>query len=223
MTPLATLTLASAAFVGSHFAMSHPLRAALVGRLGERGFLGVYSLISFATLGWMVIAFRAAHPGAPFLWDAGNAGWIVGTLLLWLGSILFVGSFRRNPAFPTGGAPMTHASTPVGVFHITRHPMLWGFALWAVTHTIVAPTAPGLVLAAAIGILALGGAAGQDAKKERLVGQPWREWEARTSFVPFGRGFASPGAFALLVGTALFLFATFAHGAIGAGPWRWLG
>ena len=45
------------AFVGLHFMMSHPLRAGLVGRLGENGFLGVYSLVSFATLGWAIAAF----------------------------------------------------------------------------------------------------------------------------------------------------------------------
>ena len=222
MTPLASLTLASTAFVGSHFAMSHPLRGAMVGRLGQRGFLGVYSLVSFATFGWMVVAFRAAHAGAPFLWDAGDAGWIVGSLLLWLGSILCVGSFRRNPAFPTGGATVSHIGDPQGVFRVTRHPMLWGFILWATTHAIVAPTPPSLVLVAGIAILSIGGGIGQDAKKKRLIGDPWRDWEERTSFVPFGRGLASPGAFALLGGSALFLFATFAHGAIGAGPWRWL-
>ena len=222
MTPLASLALASTAFVGSHFAMSHPLRAAMVGRLGQRGFLAVYSLVSVATLIWMVVAFRTAHRGAAFLWDAGDAGWIAGTFLMWLGTILFVGSFRRNPSFPTGGAPVTDIGDPVGVLRITRHPMLWGFILWATTHAIVAPTPPSLVLVAAIAILSIGGGIGQDAKKLRLIGEPWREWEVRTSFVPFGRGLASPGAFALLGGSALFLFATFAHGAIGAGPWRWL-
>ena len=223
MAPLTSLILASTAFVGTHFAMSHPLRAGMVARLGAGGFMGVYSLVSFATLGWMVFAFRAAYAGAPMLWDAGDAGWIIGSLLLWLGSILLVGSFVRNPAFPTGGAPVTRIPDPTAVFRITRHPMLWGFALWAATHAIVAPSAPSLVLAAAIFILSLGGAWGQDRKKERLIGDPWREWEASTSFVPFGGGLASPGLFALVGGTVLFLFATFAHGAIGAGPWRWIG
>ena len=71
-------------------------------------------------------------------------------------------------------------------------------------------------------MLRLGGAWGQDRKKERLVGDAWRDWESRTAFVPFGRGLASPGAFASIGGTLMFLFATYAHGAIGAGPWRWL-
>ena len=222
MTPLTSLVIASGAFVGTHFAMSHPLRAGMVGRLGANGFLGVYSLVSFTTLIWMVFAFRAAYPGAAYLWDAGDAGWIVGSLLQWLGAILFVGSLRANPAFPTPGAAVTRIGEAKGVFRITRHPMMWGFTLWAVTHAIVAPSAPSLVLVTAIAILALGGAYGQDRKKEHLVGDAWREWESRTAFVPFARGLASPGAFATIVGTLLFLFATYAHGAIGAGPWRWL-
>ena len=220
MTPMTSLILASVAFVGTHFAMSHSLRAGMVARLGAGGFMGVYSLVSFATLGWMVVAFRAARPGSATLWDAGQAGWIVGSLLLWLGSILFAGSLRGNPALP--GARVS-GEAPGGVFCITRHPMMWGFALWAVTHAIVAPTAPGLVLSGAIAFLAIGGAAGQDAKKERLIGERWRGWERQTSFVPFGRGIASPGLFATTAGTALFLFATYAHGGIGAGPWRWIG
>ena len=223
MTPIISLLLAAAAFVGSHFAMSHPLRAGMVARLGRQGFLGFYSLVSFATLIWTAIAFRSAHAGAPFLWDAGNAGWVIGSLLLWLGSILLAGSFRNNPAFPTGRGTITDIDDASGVFLITRHPMMWGFALWAATHAIVAPTLPSLILCAAVALLALGGAAGQDAKKERLIGDPWRDWEQRTSFVPFGHGLASPGLFAAIVGTLIFLFATFAHGAIGAGPWRWIG
>lgn len=38
MSPLGLLALASAGFVGTHFLMSHPLRAALVARFGPGGF-----------------------------------------------------------------------------------------------------------------------------------------------------------------------------------------
>ncbi len=50
MNPTLNLALATFAFVGTHLLMSHPLRAGLVARLGERGFAGVYSLVAFATL-----------------------------------------------------------------------------------------------------------------------------------------------------------------------------
>lgn len=226
MTGLGALALASAAFVGTHFAMSHPLRAPMVRVLGERWFGLVYMLVSFVTLYAMTRYYSPAaaeSPGA--LWDAGQAGWLLATLLMWLGSMLFVGSLLRNPAFPTGGKPVTHIGAAKGVFAITRHPMMWGFAIWALVHAIVFPTLASLTISAAIAILALGGAYGQDFKKTKLIGEPWRDWVRRTSFLPFGRGFASPGTFALIGGTLLWLAATWAHGALGyrpAGIWAFL-
>ena len=59
---LLSLVAASVAFVGTHFALSHPLRAPLVAWVEEKGFLPLYSLVAFFTLGWMIIAFRAAPP-----------------------------------------------------------------------------------------------------------------------------------------------------------------
>ena len=227
MTAMTGLILGATAFVGTHFLMAHPLRAPMVRALGERGFNLVYIVVSILTLYLMVHYYSGAFADSPaVLWDAGAAGWIVGTLLMWLGSILFVGSLRRNPAFPNPGKTVTHIGEADGVFAITRHPMMWGFAIWALVHVIVNPTPASIVVSAAIAILALGGAAGQDKKKEKLVGEPWRDWESRTSFVPFGRGFASPGGFALIGGTLLWLAASYAHGALGyrpAGIWAFFG
>lgn len=227
MTGLGYLALASAGFVGTHFAMSHPLRSPMVRALGERGFGLVYIAVSLVTFYAMTRYYGPAAAQAPdAYWDAGQAGWIVATVLMWVGSILFVGSLMRNPAFPTGGKPVSHIGAARGVFAITRHPMMWGFALWALVHAIVVPTAASLVISAAIAILALGGAYGQDHKKEKLVGEPWRDWMRRTSFVPFGRGIALPGTFALIGGTLLWLAATWGHGALGyrpAGIWAFFG
>lgn len=216
------LIVACVAFVGSHFLLSHPLRSPVVSRLGERGFLGIYSLVAFATLGWMVWAYRGL-PEQPALWPVGDALWAVGTAVMWLGSVLFVGSLFGNPAMPE--AKTAAVPTPRGVFAITRHPMMWGFALWALTHIPVYPEPSQIVLAAAIAFLALVGAALQDRKKAALQPDFWPEWERRTSYVPFARGLANPGAVALLGGTALWLVAGWAHLPIAgwhAGVWRWL-
>ena len=106
------------------------LRAPMVGRVGERGFSLAYVLVSVATsLPDDAILWPGVRTQAPaVLWDAGSVGWTVATLLMWFGSILFVGSLRRNPAFPTGGRPVTEIGEARGVFAITRHPMMWGFA-----------------------------------------------------------------------------------------------
>ena len=155
----------------------------------------------------------------PALWAVGDAIWVAASVLMWLGSILFVGSFASNPALP--GARLERGRTPQGVFAITRHPMMWGFAIWALVHLAVVATPKALVFDGAVLLLALGGSVGQDSKKRKLMGERFHEWTAQTAFVPFARGLRSPGAFALIGGTALFLIATWLH-PVPVGVWRWL-
>ena len=177
MTALALLGLASAGFVATHLLMSHPLRAGLVARLGNGGFAGAYSLVALAMLGAMAHFYSPARTSAPQpLWSAGEGGWALATLLMWLASVLLVGSLRRNPAFPTAGHRVTAIGPARGVFAITRHPMLWSFVMWAAVHAIVNATPAALIVSTAVAILSLAGARLQDIKKEQLVGEPWREW-----------------------------------------------
>ena len=227
MTGLEQLAVASVVFVGTHFLMSHPLRSPLVSPLGEKGFAGLYSLVALLTFGWMIWAYGPASAEAPQpLWDAGRTGYVVATVLMWLGSVLFVGSLRRNPAFPRPGKTIERIDEPRGVYSITRHPMMWGFTLWSSTHAIVKPTTASLIFCATIALLAMVGVALQDAKKEKLLGGVWREWQSKTSFLPYGRGLKSADAFALVAGTLLWLVATWAHGPLGHGPagvWAFFG
>jgi uncharacterized membrane protein len=211
------LALAAAAFVGTHFLLSHPARTGLVMRLGERRFQGLYSLIAVVTFALMIWAYGKIGRQPP-LWSIGEAGWIAATILMWFASILLVGSFVGNPALP--GA--RRVSAPRGVLAITRHAMMWSFAIWAVVHLALVATPKAFLLDGAILLLALGGAAGQDAKKSKLMGARWHEWAAQTSFMPFARGLKSPGAFALVGGTVLFVVATWLH-PIPVGIWRWIG
>lgn len=227
MDPLANLIAASVAFVGTHFVMSHPLRAGLVARLGAVGFQAVYSLVSIATLGWAVLAFRAIGPGGSALWEgADQLPWGLATVLMLLASVLFVGSLLGNPALPAPGAAAL-ADKPVhGVFHVTRHPMMWGFALWAISHALVSPTSRSLILTLAVGVLALVGSHLQDLKKEALMGAAWAGWEAKTSYWPKLGGLAKAGLVPWISGLVLWLVGSWAHISIigmAAGIWRWLG
>lgn len=206
------------ALVGTHFLLSHPLRAPLVRALGERPFQLVYSLIAFITLGAAIYYYRAIGR-EPQLWPVSEAYWIAATVLMWLGAILFVGSFVANPALPGARCPK---GPPRGVFAITRHPMMWGFALWGISHLLTVAMPKALVLDGGIIFLALVGAASQDRKKHKLQGDRWHEWTAQTAFVPFTRGLASPGLFAFAGGTLLLLLASWLH-PMPVGPWRWIG
>ena len=233
MQPASLLITTGVLFVGSHMLLSHPLRAPLAGRLGQRGFLIVYSIVALATFAMIVQAWRGMPPESP-LWTVDDPLWILASLIVLVASILFMGSLIGNPALPAPNAAAAAEAPPRGVYAITRHPMMWGFTLWAFAHALVMPTPGQIILSAIIAFLALVGSAGQDAKKARLMGDSWRHWAARTSFVPFARQVggtipwrdAIPRGHALFGGIVLWLAATWAHGALGymvAGIWRWVG
>jgi uncharacterized membrane protein len=232
MNSMSGLIVALTAFVGTHFLMSHPLRAPLVERLGSRGFQILYSLVSLATFLWTVQAFKASPVLEP-LWTSGDVLWWVASVLMLFGSILFAGSIAGNPALPTPKAAELAAAPARGVLAITRHPMMWAFAIWALVHILVSGQMRVIILGVALGFLALAGSAGQDRKKAVLMGEGWRGWTARTSFWPFGMmlsgsarwGAAWPGTRTVLIGLILWLVATYGHawfGIYGAGIWRWL-
>ncbi|QZD94039.1 NnrU family protein [Qipengyuania gelatinilytica] len=227
MTPLLALLAASIAFVGTHFALSHPLRAPIVSKLGENGFRGVYSLVALATFVWVVMSFRAVGPGGAPLWNGmGDGVWIAATIIMLVASVLLAGSFIRNPAMPAPGAEKLAAQDPHGVFNITRHPMMWSFALWAAVHILLSPTPRQFILAGAVGFLALVGAHMQDRKKEVLMGDAWAGWEAKTSYWPRFGALLKAGPAAWIGGIVIWLLATFGHihaNGIPAGIWRWVG
>ena len=224
---LVSLLAASVAFVGSHFALSHPLRAPLVGALGENGFRILYSLVALATFIWAATAFRSVGAGGTPLWDGmSDAIWIVVTIIMLVASVLLAGSFVRNPALPDARASRNAALPVHGVFHVTRHPMMWSFALWAAAHVLVSPTPRQWIMAGAIGFLALAGAHMQDRKKRALMGDAWDDWQSRTSYWPRFGTLVQAGAIAWIGGLLIWLGATYGHihaNGMPAGIWRWVG
>ncbi len=224
------MVLATAgSFLGTHFVLSHPLRRPLVGAMGENGFLVLYSVIAFLTLGATIWAFGDAPITAP-LWNVGNGLWAISTVAMLLASVLLIGSLVRNPALPGAGGTAAMAKAD-GVYAVTRHPMMWAFAIWGVSHILVYPIGKNIILSGAIVVLALLGAALQDRKKAALDPLGWTAWEGRTSYLPFvaiAQHRAALGGFrahALVGGVVVWLVATWAHiPLVGwpAGIWRWL-
>lgn len=220
---LITLAAANVAFVGTHFAMSHPLRAPMVRVLGAGGFQIAYTLVSFATLGWVYLAFIAAPPAD--LPGSGDIGWIAASLITLPAMILLAGSFIGNPALPTPLAEAQARAEPRGVFRVTRHPMMWSFGLWALSHVVLFWSIRTMITAFAMGLLALVGARLQDGKKAALMGDAWVAWESRTSYWPRWSQLLSVGVVPLVGGTVLWLAGTWLHlwqAGIPAGVWKWL-
>ena len=218
MSALLSLALATLFLIVSHFALSHPLRASLVRLLGERGFIYLFMAVAVGALAWIAVAWRDTSLEAA--WVAPLWWWPIASAITVFASILLAGSLVRNPAFPRpGAAPGPITREPTGVFAITRHPANWSFMLWALAHLSLSTSARNLIVAGGVLFLALFGTIAQDAKKERQLGQAWRDWEARTSFVPFaallqgriGWRAANPGWIALLGGLVFWALVTSYH------------
>lgn len=206
MSDLLLLGLLVGLFVASHELLSHPLRAPLVARVGEKGFAILYSLVALGSFGAAVQLWRQIPKAR--LWDTPAEAYGPVLAVMLLACILFVGSVSApNPAMMPGVK-----GEPKGMQRITRHPMMWSFALWAGVHVVMTADPRTIVLAGGVGVLALLGSALQDGKKK---GQnpAYATHMARTSHVPFlailtGRQPVSalwPGLIPVVGGAALWL------------------
>ena len=219
---LTELAAASLTLLGTHFAMSHPLRGAMESVLGQKGFQAVYSLVSLAAIVWIYFAFKAAPTGD--LPGSGEAGWIIASLLLIPGLVLFAGAFSGNPALPTPGAEKQARAEPRGAFLVTRHPMMWSFAIWALSHIILLWSWRTMIVAVTVGALALIGAHLQDRKKRVQMGEAWELWQSRTSYWPRWHKLFAVGPLPWALALMLWVLVSWLHlpfGDIPAGIWRW--
>jgi uncharacterized membrane protein len=194
------LALAAIVFVGSHIAISSTwLRADLVGRLGERAYLGLYSAVSLILLAWLIRAYGAA--GTVRLWW--TPPWlIVLPLVVMPFALLFVvcGLTQRNPTAAGATGLGTGDSRPApGIFAVTRHPVLWGIGLWAIVHFLVNGDLASIILFGSLAFLALYGTHLIDAKKQRTwPAADWQRFSAATSNLPFAALASSRNEFRIL-------------------------
>jgi len=72
-----------------------------------------------------------------------------------------------------------------GVLRITRHPFLWGVAIWAAGHLMVNGDTASLILFGTLLVLAIAGTYSIDAKRKRMLGDKWSAFAAQSSAVPF--------------------------------------
>ena len=194
MNPMTHLALATAAFLGAHCIASTPLRAALVKALGENAYLGLYSLAAFATLGWMIWAYPRAP--AATLWQGLRLAPLV--LMPVALVLLACGLMSRNPSAVRQQEALRSPDAVRGILRVTRHPMMWAFALWGLSHILARGDAAALIFFGGFVLLALSGTLLIDARKAAALGEDWARFAAATSNVPFaaiiaGRNSLRPG------------------------------
>jgi len=220
------LMAASAYFLLIHFGVSGTrLRDGLVARLGEGPYRGMFALASVLGLVWMAYAYRHA-PAVP-TWGL-VLGFRPAAYLLVLIAFIFVVIGLATPSPTQVGMESTLTRGPDiarGMVRITRHPFLWGVALWALVHLIVNGDLASLVLFGSLLVLALAGTAVIDAKRRRGCGAGWMQFAAVTSNVPFaailagrnrlGPALAEIGVWRPLVAIAVYALAFYLHARAG--------
>jgi uncharacterized membrane protein len=178
--------------------------------IGERAYLGSYSAVSFVTLGWVIWAYgHAPHEAA---WQVpGVRHWPL-IVMPFASILLAAGILSRNPSAVGQSAALKAQEPARGILRVTRHPVMWGFALWAAVHLLARGTVAGVIFFGGFLALALAGTALIDARKADALGDEWRRFAEVTSNVPFtaiveGRNrfvFAEIGWRRVLAGLGLF-------------------
>lgn len=226
MDPIAHLALATAAFLVTHYVASTPLRGALVEWLGEQPYLGAYTLVSFLTLGWMIYAYLHA-PFTPLWQVPGLKLWPLFVMPFAL-ILLACGVMGRNPTMVRQERALKSEAPARGILRVTRHPMMWGFALWAAVHLLARGDAASLIFFGGFLVLAMSGTVLIDLRKAHTLGEDWERFAAVTSNLPFGAIVEGRNRFSLgeigwtKILTGLVLYAVFfaLHSYLfGAGPY----
>jgi uncharacterized membrane protein len=196
------LIAAAAFFVLIHLLVAGTrVRDALTGRIGERAYLGLFVVLSWVGIIWLGWGFATARGSAENL-----AYWPLTPLTrhiqiaVQLLAFLFIvpGITTPNPTSVRQEAAVERPDVVRGMLRITRHPFLWGVAIWAAGHLLVNGERASIILFGSLLALALFGTASIDAKRKRKLGDKWDAFADQTSNIPFaailaGRQTLRPG------------------------------
>lgn len=177
--------LAYVLFMTAHVVPAAPqVRGFALHALGRGAYLALYSLISLLLLVWLVAAARSAP--TLLLWPLTPELALVPLIVMPFGFILVVaGLFQANPLSVSLRDYGFDPNRP-GIVAVTRHPVLWGFVLWALSHVAVNGDVVSVALFGGLGLYAAAGFGLADKRAKSLLGlDRWSALAARTSILPF--------------------------------------
>ena len=182
---MASLFAAALFFDGIHFLISGTaLRGKIVGSIGERTFQGLFSLMSLIGIVWLSRAYGQAEYVQ--LWAEPLALRPVALIVMLIAFFFVVLAFASpNPTAVGGGALLTEKEPAKGIQRITRHPFLWGVALWSFTHLVLNGDLASMIFFGSFLILAIAGPFSIDRKRKKAFGEAWNRFAGLTSNVPF--------------------------------------
>ncbi|MEQ9518174.1 MAG: NnrU family protein [Parvibaculum sp.] len=199
------LIAAAVLFFGIHILISGTrLRDAIVGMVGEKVFMGLFSLASIGAIVWLAISYNAAVVSAEnvIYWQAPVGLLHAGGLIILVASFFVVtGVTSPGPTGAGGDVALGEANDPAslvkGIHAITRHPFLWGAVIWSGFHLAANGDHASQIFFGTFLAVAFLGTFSIDAKRKRKLGDVWNAYAAASSNVPFA---------ALLTGRAKFKF-----------------
>jgi len=180
---LTLIVLFSALFAATHLVLSYgSIREGFVNTIGQWPFRGLYSLISFLTLGpAAVLWWQNRHLGA-VLWEL--PFWperIIAGLLVLFGFFLFF----QLLATPSPASMMPAKNEARGVLRITRHPMNMGITMWALAHLLANGTVGDVAFFGSLVVVGVIGPYHMDARLKKTRGEDFIEFCRQTSVMPF--------------------------------------
>jgi len=179
------LALASFAWFAIHaFVAGSELRWWLAQRLGQRGFAAFFSLLSLASLAFLIQAYRAAafYP----LWFSPRIIHWLPLAVMPFALVLLVGAFSvPNPTVVGAEKVLERTDAARGVLRITRHPFLWATALWSGAHLLVTGHVAAILFFGTLLLTALRGTGSIDEKRRRTNKAEFARYAEVTSNLPF--------------------------------------
>ena len=181
------ITLAAIFWVASHLLISSsPLRRILVNAIGEKAYLGLYSLIAVGALVNLVWVYNDM-PRFEYLWLPNPDLYWVAKITMPIAFVLMVGGFMvpnpSNVGMQIDG-PESAAEMARGVTRITRHPFQWAVIIWSVGHIVANGDVVSVVFFSSFALLSLFGSVLLDHKKSQTMGEDWAAYARVTSNVP---------------------------------------
>ena len=128
-----------------------------------------------------------AYLSAPFLplWQVpGVKLWPLAVMPFSL-VLVAAGVMTKNPSAVGQAAALRDEDPARGILRVTRHPVMWGIALWAAVHLAARGDVASVVFFGGFVVMALAGTALIDARKADTHGEEWARFAAVTSNVPF--------------------------------------
>ena len=182
---MTSLFAAALFFDGIHFLISGTaLRGKIVRLIGERSFQGLFSLMSLIGVVWLSRAYGQAEYVE--LWGKLQTLRPFALIVMLVAFFFVVLAFTSpNPTAVGGGASLTEKEPAKGIQRITRHPFLWGVALWSFTHLVLNGDLASLIFFGSFLILAVAGPFSIDQKRKKAFGDAWNRFAGVTSNVPF--------------------------------------